>query len=74
MKEFPFEEFQQPREEYEKLINSWIFNENHRNIMKRRLLDARTYEQIAEEFGMSVRGVKYIVDENRKLLLKHLPL
>ena len=40
--------------------------------MKRRLLDAVTYEQLAEEFDMSVRNVKYIVDKNRKILLKHL--
>lgn len=58
--------------EYSRLIDEWIFSERDRFIMKRRLLDAVTYEQLAEEFDMSVRNVKYIVDKNRKILLKHL--
>jgi DNA-directed RNA polymerase specialized sigma24 family protein len=58
--------------EYSKLIDEWIFSERDRQIMKRRLLDAVTYEQLAEEFDMSVRNVKYIVNKNRKILLKHL--
>jgi DNA-directed RNA polymerase specialized sigma24 family protein len=58
--------------EYSKLIDEWIFSERDRQIMKRRLLDAITYEKLAEEFDMSVRNVKYIVNKNRKILLKHL--
>ena len=58
--------------EYSRLIDEWIFSERDRKIIKRRLLDAITYEQLAEEFDMSVRNVKYIVDKNRKILLKHL--
>ena len=58
--------------EYSRLIDEWIFSERDRKIMKRRLLDAVTYEQLAEEFDMSVRNVKYIVDKNRKILIKHL--
>lgn len=42
-----------PRSEYEKLIDEWILNERDRKIMKRRLLDAITYERLAEEFDMS---------------------
>ena len=61
-----------PRSYYEHLIDEWIFNERDRNIMKRKILDGITYEKLAEEFDMSVRGVKYIVDRNRKILLKHI--
>lgn len=58
--------------EYSRLIDEWIFSERDRQIMKRRLLDAITYEKLSVEFDMSVRNVKYIVDKNRKILLKHL--
>lgn len=60
------------RSQYENLINEWIFNERDRAIMKRRILDGVTYEVLAEEFDMSVRGVKYAVDRNRNILLKHI--
>lgn len=41
------------RSEWESLIDEWIFNEQHRAILKRSLLDGRTYEQLAEEFNCS---------------------
>lgn len=60
------------RSAYNDLIEEWIFNERDRAIMKRRILDGITYEKLAEEFEMSVRGVKYIVDRNRHILQKHI--
>lgn len=60
------------RSDYSNLIDEWIFNERDRNIMKRRILDGITYEKLAEEFDMSVRGMKYIVDRNRQILQKHI--
>ena len=60
------------RSAYHDLIEEWIFNERDRAIMKRRILDGITYEKLAEEFEMSVRGVKYIVDRNRHILQKHI--
>lgn len=41
------------RSDWERLIDEWIFNEEHRQILKRNLLDGRTYEQLAEEFDCS---------------------
>ena len=38
------------RSQWENLIDEWIFNEEHRKMLKRNLLDGRTYEQLAEEF------------------------
>ena len=49
--------------ETEKLINEWIFNERNRSILKRRMLDGITYEQLAEEFDMSVSQIKRIVKD-----------
>lgn len=42
-------------------IDEWILNERNRKILKRRLLDGITYEQLALEFDMSVRQIKNIV-------------
>lgn len=72
MKEFPIEEIKQHTVDYAKLIDLWIFSERDRAIMKRKLIDAVTFEQIAEEFGMSPHGVFDIVKKGRKILLKHI--
>lgn len=58
------------RSDYEKLIEEWVFSERDRAIMKRRILDGITYENIAEEFDLSVRNVQYIVEKHRKVLLE----
>lgn len=41
------------RSQWECLIDEWVLNEEHRAILKRNLLDGRTYEQLAEEFDCS---------------------
>lgn len=58
--------------EYENLIDEWVFSKRDREIMKLKLLDAFTYEQIAEEIGLSVAQTKRIVKKWRTALLKHL--
>ena len=40
--------FNLSRTEWVELIDLWIFNETDGAILKRRLLDGRTYEQLAE--------------------------
>jgi hypothetical protein len=66
------EKFNLPRESWEKLIDQWIFNEKHRAIVKRRLLDGICFEPLAEEFDMSDRQVKTIVYKATQKLLKHI--
>lgn len=39
--------------DWEELINEWILNEEHRAMLKRNMLDGKTYEVIAEEFDCS---------------------
>ena len=41
------------RYQWENAIDRWIFNEEHRAMLKRNLLDGKTYEQLAEEFDCS---------------------
>lgn len=61
-----------PRSAWETLINEWIFNEEHRAMLKRNLLDGRTYEQIAEEFDLSSRQVASLIPKLQEQLFKHI--
>ena len=54
------------------LINEHIHSERDRQILKRRLIDGRCYEPLAEEFGMSDRQIKRIVYKLQERLFKHL--
>ena len=49
------------RSEAEKLINEWIFNARDRDILKRRILDGISFEELAEEFHLSTQRTKVIV-------------
>lgn len=60
------------RSEWENLIDEWIFSERDRAILKRNLLDAKTYEEIAEEFGMSARHIARIIPKLQDKLFKHI--
>ena len=64
--------FNLSRTEWIELIDLWIFNETDRAILKRRLLDGRTYEQLAEEFNYSDRQIKTRVYKSEKQLFKHI--
>ena len=64
--------FSLSRAEWIELIDLWIFNETDRSILKRRLLDGRTYEQLAEEFNYSDRQIKTSVYKAEKQLFKHI--
>lgn len=62
------------RSELRNLIDEWIFSERDRKILKRRLLDGIRYEELAEEFNLSVRQVKNIVYKSEVKLYKHIPI
>lgn len=64
-------EFNISRSAVEHLIDEWIFRERDRQILKRRLLDGICYDQIAEEFSLSVRQVKNIVYRCEEKIFKH---
>jgi len=54
------------------LIREYVHNERNREILKRRLIDGRTYEQLAEEFDLSPRQIKNIVYKAEKILFSKL--
>ena len=61
-----------PRSEISALIDEWILSERNRAILKRRLLDGVTYENLADEFYLSDRHIKTIVSKNIELLESHI--
>ncbi len=65
-------EFNLSRTDWENLIEQWVFSERDRNILKRRLLDGVTYENLSEEFDLSVRQTKNIVYKLEKILFRHI--
>ena len=54
------------------MIDQWIFNKNHRNILKSRLIDGVSYTELSGLYNKSVRQLKYIVCEGCRKLEKHL--
>ena len=45
------------------LIDQWIFNEKYRSLAKRKLIDGVSFEQIANEYQLSVNQAKNIVKD-----------
>lgn len=60
------------REEWENLIYQRIHNETYRKIILRRWLDGVKQEDLAEEFGYSVRQFQNIIYKCEKLIIKYL--
>jgi DNA-directed RNA polymerase specialized sigma subunit len=60
------------RSEWENLIDEWIFSERDRAMLKRNLLDGRTYEQISEQFDMSTRQVARLIPKLQEKLFKRI--
>lgn len=60
------------RTEWEHLIDEWIFSERDRKILKRRLLDGLTYDELEAEFNLSSDRLKRIVYKEQGKLFKHL--
>lgn len=58
------------RYQWEDLIDRWIFDEEHRAMLKRNLLDGRTYEQIAEQFDCSRDKVARLIPRLQNRLFK----
>ena len=61
-----------PRSTREHLIDEWILSERNRKILKRKLVDKITYENLAEEVDMSVRQIQYIVDSGLEKINRHI--
>ena len=61
------------RTEWENLIDEYILGRNaeiRRKVLKRRLLDGLTFEQLADEFCYSTQNIQRIVYKDTPLLIK----
>jgi hypothetical protein len=58
------------RYQWEDLIDRWIFDEQHRAMLKRNLLDGRTYEALAKEFDCSRDKVARLIPRLQNQLFK----
>lgn len=54
------------------LIDEYIHVQRDRKLLKRRLIDGITYEALGEEFDLSSKQVKNIIDKAEVILFKHL--
>lgn len=66
-KQFP----ELPRSEIEALIDEWILNQRDREILKRRLIDHILFDDLSEEFDLSVRRIKTIVYKGQEKIFSH---
>ena len=55
------------------LIAEHIHSERDRMILQRRLIDGITIDRLSEEFDLSPRNIKYILQKNESILFSKLP-
>lgn len=60
------------REDWERLIDSWVHNEVDRKMLKRRLLDGIHFEPLAEEFDLSVVHCQARIKKTKTQLFKNI--
>ena len=58
--------------EWEHIIDECVFGERNKNIVKRKLLDRITFEELAEEKEMSSRQIQRIVDKALNKISKYI--
>lgn len=64
-----------PNSELCHIIDEWVRGhkaQRNRDMYKRYLIDGLTYEELAEEFGLSVRYTQTIIYETEKKVMKHI--
>jgi hypothetical protein len=69
---FDIYSYDRPRQEWEMLIDQWIFSERDRAVLKDRLLNGLTFERLAEKHDLSVQRTKEIVYKSSLRLFKHI--
>ena len=60
------------RSEWEDLIDQYVFSERDRAVLKRRLLDGITFEDLSAEFDLSEKKKKNIVYRLEEILFKRI--
>ena len=63
------------RTEIESAIDEWIIGKNaqrNRSVLKSRLIDGLTFEELSEKYDMSVRQIQNIVYKSQEKIFRHL--
>ena len=60
------------KSEVEKIIDDWVLDKLHREVLKLRHLDNLTYEEIAEKMNISDSLVKKIIYGNEDVIRQHM--
>lgn len=60
------------RTELTEAIDEWILNQRHRVILKSRLIDGLTFDELSALYYMSPRQIKRIVYKTQEVLFRHL--
>lgn len=60
------------RTEITEAIDEWILNEKHRSILKSRMIDGLTFDELSEKYYMSPRQIKRIVYKCQETLIRHI--
>lgn len=55
-----------------KIIDDRIHSERDRDILKRRLIDGLSHDELSNEFHLSSRQIKNIVYKKQEIIFKHL--
>ena len=58
------------KDELLEIIDQYIHHERNRKILKRKLLDGISYEDLAEEFNLTPRHCKTIVKECQSIVFE----
>lgn len=58
--------------ELSNLIDEWIKNVKHRQMLKSRYIDGLTYQELAEVYSLSVQQVKNIIYKQSAILFAHI--
>ena len=54
------------------IVNEYVHNKKHRDILMSKYIDGLTYEQLGEKYDLTDRQVKNIVYKYQNILLKYL--
>lgn len=57
--------------EWSHLIDEWIFNAKTREILKKRLLDGVSYDELARQYNYSTEHIKNIIYRAEDELFRH---
>lgn len=63
------------RDQLEAVIDNTIILQTHaarnREILKRRLIDGLTHEELAEEFDLSIQQIRKVIYKYEQVIFKH---